>query len=139
MSFIQSVPYQRFHCTLHVHGCICTCTHSGTYMYILTHTCACTYAYRLDIHTTQSSVFMLSVSYIHVYIHHVTIHMYFFLIVTALWDYALRMAYDNEACCFVHHARRYHCWRGNSSRFLDLPVRMMKTSTTCGCQAWTTQ
>ena len=53
--------------------------------------------------------------------------------------YALRMVYDNEACCFTHRARRYHGWHGNSSRFLDLPVRMMKTSATCGCQAWMTR
>ena len=95
---------------------------------LLTYTCACTYAYRLDIHTTQSPAFMLSVSYIYATLPCICT-------VTAPWDYALRMACNNKLSalhitCIVI---------GNSSRFLDLPVRMMKTSATCSCQAWTTQ
>ena len=125
---------------LHVHTAIHVIQTSTQvlYMYILTHTCACTYAYRQDIHTTQSPAFILSVSYICTTLRSICT-VFFSKIVTAPWDYALCMAYDNEACYFTHHARHYHGWRGNSSRFLDLPVRMMKRSATCGCQAWTTQ
>ena len=52
---------------IHVHTAIHVIQTSTQvlYMYILTHTCARTYAYRQDIHTTQSSAFMLSVSYIY--------------------------------------------------------------------------
>ena len=102
-------------------------------VHVYTYTYTCMYIYIQTRHTHHTITCIHAQCFIH--IHHVTIHK----IVTAPRDYALYMTYDNEACCFAHHAHRYHGWRGNSSRFLDLPVRMMKTSATCGCQAWTTQ
>ena len=54
------------------------------------------------------------------HMHRVAVHVYFVFFKRFLGLCALRMAYDNEACCFAHHARHYHGRRGNSSRVLDL-------------------
>ena len=98
---------------------------TGNYIYTC-HTRACTYICIQTRHTHHIIACIHAQCFIH--IHHVTINC---ILVTAPWDYALHMAYDNGACCFAHHTHHYHGWHSNSSRFLDLSVRMMKTSTTC--------
>ena len=102
-------------------------THN-VYTYIYT----CMYICKQTRHTYHKIACIHAQCFIHIY--HICIY---FLMVP--WDYALRMTYDNKACCFAHHAYHYHGWHGNCSRFLDLPVTMVKTSSTCGCQARTTQ
>ena len=123
MYYTTHMHKHTMHKHVHVHTAIHV-TQASTqilYMYVLTHTRTrtCAYAYRQDIHTTRScSVF-------HTYTALPSMcTVFFFISIMAPWDYALRMAYDNEA--FAHHARHYHGWRSNSSLFLDLPVRMMK-------------
>ena len=56
-------------------------------------------------------------------------------IVTAPWDYVLHKMCDDKAHCSAHHVPCYHGWHSSSSCFLDLWVRIIKTSATRNCQA----
>ena len=127
-----SVCLPVFHLSFICHTCLCSLPHTYTHMY------KHTMPIHVHMHTDKTyTPHVHAQCFIHM--HRVAVHVFVFYYNGSLGlcvALGIRI-YDNEACCFAHHARRYHGWRGNSSRFLDLPVGMMKTSATCGCQAAT--
>ena len=169
LSVCVSVCLSAFHLSFcHLsHLSVLTATHMHIHIYIHVHVLYNTYTMHIHVHTAihvvqASIIHVRTYTYMHMCIYIQTRHTHHMFMLTVSYictalpsmctvflnnyngylglcvAHGIRI-YDNEACCFAHHARRYHGWCGNSSHFLDLPVRMMKTSATCGCQAWTTQ